>query len=50
MDQEVGDSPLPPPRVVGPTCDTFVGETAASVAAVPDKEWRTARWNYEGIC
>lgn len=39
---------LPPAPLADRGCDTFGGETAASVLAALEEELNSARWNYEG--
>ena len=39
---------LPPALLADRGCDTFAGETAASVLAALEEELHSARWNYEG--
>lgn len=41
-------SELPPAPLANRGCDTFGGETAASVLAALEEELNSARWNYEG--
>ena len=41
--------PAPPPRrLVGHTCDTYEDEAAANLLSTFEKEFNSARWNYEG--